>query len=110
MDEHYLDKTQINVRKSPSNIDKLIFLLITVLSIELTSALKTPPQSLSSHIPFVTILSATLAHPIRIQSLLQEFGELEDPPPTMEFTAVFELPDNVKDLERLLAGSGHAEY
>lgn len=59
----------------------------------------------SSHVGNAGNRSATLAHPISTQSLVQVFGVPCDPPPTIEFTNVCELPDNVNDLDRLLATS-----
>lgn len=47
--------------------------------------------------------SATRAHPINSQSFEHEFGVPCVPPPTIAFTIVFELPDNVNDRDLLRA-------
>lgn len=78
-------------------------LLVTVRSTVLTSALKVPPQILSSHVANGGWRSAILAQGINIQSFVHELGVAWVPPPTMELTGVLELPESVKERVRLLA-------
>lgn len=69
----------------------------------LTSALNVPPQILSSQVFGIGIRSVTFAHPIKSQSFVQAFGAPVVPLPTIELTTPLEFPDNVNDLDRLLA-------
>lgn len=73
---------------------------MTVFDIELTSALKVPPQMRSSHVFDCGRRSATRAHPINSQSFMHEFGVPWVPPPTMAFTATLLLPDRVNERDR----------
>lgn len=109
MVSHYLQ-----LRVICNNFQKLVFrcfshmnlnlienhLLVTVFSIELTSALNVPPQMRSSHVFDCGKRSATRAHPINSQSLIHEFGVPCVPPPTIAFTATLLLPESVNERDR----------
>lgn len=90
-------KLKVNIRFFFKN------LLVTVRSTELTSALNVPPHTRSSHVFETGRRSETRAQPINSQSAVHEFGVPCDPPPTIELTMLFELPDNVNDCDRLWA-------
>lgn len=71
--------------------------LVTVFATALTSALNVPPQIRSSHAFVCGNRSATRAHPIISQSFTH--GPCV-PPPTIAFTAILLLPDNVNERDR----------
>lgn len=73
---------------------------MTVFSTALTSALNVPPQIRSSHVVVCGSRSATRAQPIINQSFTHAFGAPCVPPPTIAFTAILLLPDNVNERDR----------